>query len=339
MGQPRGVRERPKQNRTAARITRVKMHTGEIKGVDKEQGQDDQGAGTIHPLDSTQRLQSREPKEAGARTLWCLFLLNLRRNCPAAGLLAVKSCEKCHESEATTIRFSAEKRQGSGDNQDRRNCRNVVRALNEKCVRHSCWGLRVTSRCSFSDESSIIGKYDKRAAPPTKGIGTVKNLAELTLQIRTYLAIGGPSERRPRIPVKKTFCSSQVFYKYQNPFFKEVSDIHPDDALDCERFNRLVAGKVKSRRRTVLKGSTGKRSTGLTDLPVQVHLGIPVARQFKTYYILNTEMYFFAMCCGSTITIKSDMIKCITKPHNIMQIVRYRILQEQFERDTKERGK
>jgi len=53
-----------------------------------------------------------------------------------------------------------------------------------------------TSRSSFSDESSIIGKYDKRAAPPTKGIGTVKNLTELTLQIRTYLAIGGPSEVR-----------------------------------------------------------------------------------------------------------------------------------------------
>lgn len=48
-------------------------------------------------------------------------------------------------------------------------------------------GDSVTSRSSFSDESSIIGKYDKRAAPPTKGIGTVKNLAELTLQIRTYL--------------------------------------------------------------------------------------------------------------------------------------------------------
>lgn len=45
----------------------------------------------------------------------CLFLLNLRRNCPAAGLLAVKSYEKCHESEATTIRFSAEKRQGVRD--------------------------------------------------------------------------------------------------------------------------------------------------------------------------------------------------------------------------------
>lgn len=41
---------------------------------------------------------------------WHLFLLNLRRNCPAAGLLAVKSCEKCHESEA--IRFTTEKRQG-----------------------------------------------------------------------------------------------------------------------------------------------------------------------------------------------------------------------------------
>ncbi|KYQ56297.1 hypothetical protein ALC60_04704 [Trachymyrmex zeteki] len=50
------------------------------------------------------------------------------------------------------------------------------------------------SRSFFSDESSIIGKYDKRAAPPTKGIGTMKNLTELTLQIRTYLAIGGPSE-------------------------------------------------------------------------------------------------------------------------------------------------
>jgi len=35
-----------------------------------------------------------------------------------------------------------------------------------------------------------------RAAPPTKGIGTVKNLTELTLQIRTYLAIDGPSEVR-----------------------------------------------------------------------------------------------------------------------------------------------
>ncbi|EGI59725.1 hypothetical protein G5I_12127 [Acromyrmex echinatior] len=50
------------------------------------------------------------------------------------------------------------------------------------------------SRSFFSDESSIIGKYDKRAAPPTKGIGTVKNLTELTLQIRTYLAIDGPGE-------------------------------------------------------------------------------------------------------------------------------------------------
>lgn len=146
---------------------------------------------------------------------WRLFLLGLRRNCPAAGLLAVKSCEKCHESEATTIRFSAEKRQGvrdarfralrkkkkksdwpiwgSGDNQ----------AESPKCGARVEWEVRssfllgtpLTSRSSFSDESSIIGKYDKRAAPPTKGIGTVKNLAELTLQIRTYLAIGGPDVR------------------------------------------------------------------------------------------------------------------------------------------------
>lgn len=28
-----------------------------------------------------------------------------------------------------------------------------------------------------------------------------------------------------------------------------------------------------------------KRSTGLTDLPVQVHLGIPVARQFKSNFL------------------------------------------------------
>lgn len=85
---------------------------------------------------------------------------------------------------------------GSDHNQNRRNCRDVVRALNEKRVRHPCWGLCLSRRvrCAFSDESSIIGKYDKRAAPPpTKGTGTVKNLAELTLQIRTSLAIG-PSE-------------------------------------------------------------------------------------------------------------------------------------------------
>lgn len=94
---------------------------------------------------------------------WRLFLLSLRRNCPAAGLLAVKSCEKCHESEATAIRlFSREKagrpRRSVPDPKKKknptsrseeaaiirlgRNRRNVVRALNEKCVRHSCWGLR-----------------------------------------------------------------------------------------------------------------------------------------------------------------------------------------------------
>lgn len=38
-----------------------------------------------------------------------------------------------------------------------------------KCVRHPWLGTRVTSRCSFSDESSIIGKYDKPSSAPHKG--------------------------------------------------------------------------------------------------------------------------------------------------------------------------
>ncbi|EZA49113.1 hypothetical protein X777_12526 [Ooceraea biroi] len=55
-------------------------------------------------------------------------------------------------------------------------------------------GDSVASRSFFSDESSIIGKYDKRAATSTKRLGAVKNRTELTLQIRTDLAIDGPGE-------------------------------------------------------------------------------------------------------------------------------------------------
>lgn len=82
-------------------------------------------------------------------------------------------------------------------------------------------GDSVTSRCSFSDESSIIGKYDKRAAPPTKGIGTVKNLAELTLQIRTYLAIGGPSEVRDVRRTERSLRRKEALFQCVT-FFRNV---------------------------------------------------------------------------------------------------------------------
>lgn len=67
-----------------------------------------------------------------------------------------------------------------------------VASLNEKRARHP-GNLFVLSWSLFSDKSSIIGKYDNRAAPPTKGIGTVKNLAWLTRQIRTLQS--GPASR------------------------------------------------------------------------------------------------------------------------------------------------
>lgn len=120
-------------------------------------------------------LGNRKKRSLGQRRL---FLLNPRRNCPAAGLLAVRSCEKCHDSVVTRFairprkgrvfailragpyeeeekkrkerkkgRRNRTRRSGGSDhNQDRRNCRDVVRALNEKRVRHPCWGLCLSRR-------------------------------------------------------------------------------------------------------------------------------------------------------------------------------------------------
>ncbi|KOC61709.1 hypothetical protein WH47_02966, partial [Habropoda laboriosa] len=70
----------------------------------------------------------------------------------------------------------------------------------------------------FYDESSIIGKYDKRAAPPTKGTETVKNLAELTLQIRTLRS--GPLRQRERTRPRR----NRLLNRQRYPGIVEVAD-------------------------------------------------------------------------------------------------------------------